>query len=82
MAGHKVVVLEAIDWGIYTEQTPSTTRFDIVRGMVCGLLVSEDDEKIVLTPQWFFDGGTRCTLVIPKCTIVSRTDLELQPSKL
>lgn len=82
VAALKVVVLDAVDWGIYTEQVPGATHFDIARGTVCGLLVSEDDEKIALTPQRFFDGGMRCTLVIPKCTIISRTDLLLEPKEL
>lgn len=74
----KVVVIEAVDWGIIDEQTHSTASFDITRGMVCGFLVSENDELLVLTQQWFDDDGIRCTLAIPKCTIVHRTDLELQ----
>lgn len=77
----KVVVLEAIDWGIYTNQVSAKHEFDIVRGMVVGFLVSEDNEKIVLAPQWFYDGDTRCTLVVPKCTITNRTDLELEPTE-
>lgn len=77
-ARQNVVVIEAVDWGIMAAQAPSTHEFDIVRGMVCGFLVSENDELLVLTQQWFADGGVRCTLAIPKCTIISRTDLELQ----
>jgi hypothetical protein len=74
----KVCVVEAVDWGIIAEQTHSTAAFDIVRGTICGFLVSENDELLVLTQQWFNDGGVRCTLAIPKCTIINRTDLELQ----
>lgn len=73
----KVVVLEAVDWGSTSEQTPAYYQFEIVRGMLCGFLISENDEFIVITQQWFDAGDVRNTMSIPKCTIKHRTDLEL-----
>lgn len=70
-----IVALKAVDWGVYGEQVSAKHSFDIVRADIVGFLVSEDEEKIVLTPQWFQDDGTRYTLVIPKCTITSRFDV-------
>jgi len=68
------VALRAIDWGIQAEQLSERTDFDLARGDLIGYLVSEDDEKIVVTMQWFHGAGVRCTLAVPKVCISFRED--------
>lgn len=77
MTERVIVALRAVDWGMYGDQTSDKTEFKIVWANVVGFLVSEDEEKIVLAPQWFDEGDTRCTLVIPKVCISERRDIEM-----
>lgn len=70
-----IVVLQAIDWGIMTDQVSSRTDFQLTRANLVGFLVSEDEEKIVIAPQWFTDEGIRCTLVVPQVCVERRRDI-------
>lgn len=74
-----LVAVRAVDWAFTDDETDVRThRFDVVRAWLCGWLVDEDDERLVIAMQWFDDHVVRSTLAIPKACIVERVDKELQ----
>lgn len=60
-----VLAVHAVDWAIYTEQTPDTHEFKVVHGVIYGQVVAVTDDGFALAPQVFQDGDVRCTLMIP-----------------
>lgn len=72
-----IVAVFAKDWAMHSEQAERKFDFDVICGWVVGLLVREDDDKIVITHEWFpSDDHVRCTSVIPKLCILERIDYE------
>ena len=70
-----VVAVLAKDWALYGEEAEFDYEFDLITGWIVGLLISEDDEKIIITHQWFpGDDRVRRTSVLPKGNIVERID--------
>lgn len=66
----RLVALYAKDWGIYQETLHRSHDFVMVYGWIVGVLIAEDDEKIVLAHEWFpGDNDVRHTSVIPKVCI-------------
>ena len=62
-----VVVLEAVDWSMFSDQVGADYDFKAMRGWVCGFLVKETGKYITLTRQ---------TITIPKANIKTRFDIE------
>ncbi len=60
-----MVCITAVDWGLYHEQLPRDTAFQIVRGKLYGEVVCVFVEGVALAPQVFTDGGVRNVLTIP-----------------
>ena len=75
----KIIRVKAIDWTQYTGFVEVVDHFNLLEAQVVGFLVKEDDERIVLSHQWFErDGATddvRYTTVIPKQMILEREEL-------
>lgn len=72
-----VVVLEAVDWAMLSDQVDADYDFKAMRGWVCGFLVKETKNYITLTQQWFVpDNQVRQTITIPKVNIKTRFDME------
>ena len=71
------VFIKAVDWGYHNEQVEPGYKMEMVVGSIVGILVEEDDEKVVLAFQVFDDGGMRNLLSIPKRCIIERFDLEV-----
>lgn len=70
-----VVAVLAKDWSLYSEQYEFEHEFDLIAGWIVGLLVSEDDEKIVIAHHWFpVEDQVRRISAIPKGNIVERID--------
>lgn len=47
----------------------------IVTADIVGILVQEDDEKVVVAQQLFMDGGRRYMLAVPQVCILERKDM-------
>lgn len=60
-----VLAVEAVDWGIHTEQTPLDGKYRIVHATLYGEVIYVSEEGFALAPQVFVDGDARCTLVVP-----------------
>lgn len=76
----KIVVIEAEDWAMNTEQLNEKYPFAPIVGHLCGFIVREDRKSISITQQWFeVEGQVRQTITIPKKNILHRTDLKLVP---
>lgn len=74
-----IVAIYAKDWAIYPDTLNRRFGFDVIRGWIFGLLLSEDDEKIVIAHEWFpKDDEFRHTSVIPKICIAQRLDYEFK----
>lgn len=72
------VYIEAVDWGVCSEQVAAGYSMPIVRGGVIGIVVDEDDDRMVLAQQIFDDGGMRALLSIPKVCISRRLALQVK----
>jgi hypothetical protein len=76
-----LVALYAQDWSIRHEQVDYRIgEFNVLWGWICGFLVKEDDEKIVITQQWFNNDDIRHTMIVPKVCVKERIDKELKPA--
>ena len=72
-----VVVLEAVDWSMFSDQVGADYDFKAMRGWVCGFLVKETGKYITLTQQWFAkENQVRQTITIPKANIKTRFNIE------
>uniref|UniRef100_A0A6M3JRZ3 Uncharacterized protein n=1 Tax=viral metagenome TaxID=1070528 RepID=A0A6M3JRZ3_9ZZZZ len=71
-----LVVLYAHDWASYgSEDVDENDDFSLMPAWITGLLINEDDEKIVLCPFYFHETGhTRNVMVISKHSIRFRKD--------
>lgn len=74
----QVVSIRAVDWGIYGEQMPADSDFQIVTGWIHGQIIKETDEFLAIAFQVFDDGGVRHVATIPKVCILGR--IEHQPT--
>jgi len=65
-----LVAVLACDWCYYEVQSPIDSPFTSIDGIIVGVLIHEDDEKIVLAHQVFPDEGqVRHVSVITKSSI-------------
>lgn len=72
-----VVVLEAVDWAMLTDQVGADYDFKPIKGWICGFLVKETKNYITLTQQWFVkENQVRQTITIPKVNIKTRFNME------
>ena len=72
-----VVVVEAVDWAMLTDQVGADYDFKPMRGWICGFLVKETKNYITLTQQWFVkENQVRQTITIPKVNIKTRYNIE------
>ena len=69
------VYIRAVDWGFYDGQLSPGETIDHVTADVVGVIIHEDEQRIVLAQQVFMDGGARKILSIPKVCIQIRRDL-------
>jgi hypothetical protein len=69
-----IVSVRAVDWGIYGEQMPADSDFQIVTGWIHGQIIKETDEFIAIAFQVFDDGGVRHVATIPKVCILERIE--------
>lgn len=76
---NKVVAVRAVDWGHTAGQMDVRDNFKLYEGWIIGLLVQEDEDKLVLAHNWFEDAGdVRATTAIPKVTIQERHEWNLR----
>lgn len=73
-----IVVLEAVDWGVYAEKVPPDTGWSLPVAYLAGTLLAENDEKVVLAAQLFGDGSSRFIMIIPKVCIKQRWEFTLE----
>lgn len=74
-----VIALHAKDWSGYDEQYAADAEFDLMRGWVVGVLLREDDEKIVIAHHWFMkDKQVRHVTVVQKSCIVRRVEFKVK----
>jgi len=65
----------ALDWAWYAEETDLEDEYALMGAWISGLVVEEDDDKIVLSPFYFPERSTsRGTIVISKHSIQKRKD--------
>lgn len=85
-----LIAVLAKDWSHYGGQVARDQPFDLISGWVAGLLVSEDDEKIVIAHEVFpTENEVRHTTVVQKreviedlrFTIQEREDPKMFPMK-
>lgn len=68
-----IVLVYATDWNSYSYQKDLDEEFNLCPGWVCGHLVKENREKIVIAQDYFPTlEAVRGTMVIPKSTIIFR----------
>lgn len=73
----------AKDWCYYEHDLPVTHKFSLVEGLIVGLKLSEDEEKIVIAHQYFEeDNKVRHTTVVSKSSILERLDFNFEDGKL
>lgn len=71
-----IVAVLGIDWSYYAGEEELHQNFRLAPGWTVGLLVKEDQEKLVIAHQYFTEGQVvRHTSVISKETIRKRIDL-------
>lgn len=71
-----VVAIEAVDWGMWSEQTtPDDSGLTIVRGTLYGQVVFCNDEWVTLAHQVFETGDVRWCISIPWVTVTQVTIL-------
>lgn len=67
---YPIVAVRATDWNQYSSFCDCSHNFGYAIGWVVGLLIKEDDEKIVIAHEYFEGGETlRNTTVIQRETI-------------
>ena len=72
----KAIRLRAVDWATFGDQhVPDDHKFEVTKGELCGFVVREDEEMLVLAQQIFTDGTYRAVLVVPKVCILEREEL-------
>lgn len=69
-----IVSIQAVDWGMYSEQMSRNHDFQMVTGWVHGEVVKETDDLLVIAHQSFDGGDVRHVVVIPKACILKRVD--------
>lgn len=81
-----VTVVIATDWCYYEQDRPIHScdkMFTLIDGVIVGLLIHEDDTKIVLAHQYFKEEEkVRHTTVVSKSSILERLDFEFKDGKL
>jgi len=74
----QIVAVLATDWCYYEAERPISKpdkMFTLIEGLIVGLKIFEDDEKIVVAHQYFEEEEkVRHTTVIDKRTIIERID--------
>lgn len=71
--GVTLIAVLARDWGVYSEQIDAGHDFSLVYGWVVGVLIGEDDEKLIIAHHWFArDGQVRHVTVVQKSCIIQR----------
>lgn len=68
----EIIVIEAVDWAMYHDQVDGDTEFDVIKGVIAGILVKETDDYIAITQQKFTTGQVRQTISVPKVCIKSQ----------
>ena len=76
----EVVLIYAEDWCYQAgDQKPRTSDFSTIDCCICGLLIKEDEEKVVVAHHWFPDqDDVRHVSVITKSTIKEMFRLSLE----
>lgn len=72
----QICVVLATDWSFYEAQACIENDFAPIDAIIVGFIIYEDDEKIVLSHQYFPDQNeVRHTTVITKSSIIERYHL-------
>lgn len=75
----EVEVIHAEDWCYHPDQKNRYSEFDTIDAVIVGFLIYEDDEKVVLTHQWFpGQDDVRHTSVITKHSIIERRQARIK----
>lgn len=70
--GFEVVAINATDWGVHSCQMELDTDWQLVEGWIAGVLIYEDDEKLVLAHHLFpADEAVRHVTTIPRANVFS-----------
>ena len=72
-----VVAIKATDWAGFDGQHErrDAKDFNLMPAWIVGMVVEEDNEKIVITQEHFFvDDTVRYTSVISKCSVLERVN--------
>lgn len=78
--GFEVVAVNATDWGVHSCQMDLDTPWALVEGWIAGILIYEDDEKMVLAHHLFpADDQVRHITTIPRVNIISTRRLFVAP---
>jgi hypothetical protein len=68
----QIVIVAARDWSHFGAQVDNDSVFDLIIGEVCGFLISEDEEKIVIAHERFVkENQLRHITAIPKANVVN-----------
>lgn len=82
----QIVAVFATDWCYYESDRPihkPDKMFTLIDGLIVGLLIFEDEKKVVIAHQYFEEEEkVRHTTVINKDTIIERLDFNFEDGKL
>lgn len=71
----EIVSIQAVDWGMYSEQVDTDSEFEPINGWVHGAIVRESAEFVAIAHQTFHDGvQVRHVVAIPKACILQRIE--------
>ena len=83
---YQIVAVVAKDWCYYENDRPIHNpgkMFTLIDGLIVGLLLHEDDEKLVIAHQYFKEEEkVRHTTVVSKFSISERLDFSFEDGKL
>jgi hypothetical protein len=76
----EVVIVQAKDWCYHaSEQRPRTDEYPSIDCFICGMLIHEDDDVVVIAHHWFPDQDeVRHVSTITKSTIVEMYRFSLE----
>lgn len=79
---YQIVAVTATDWCYYEDDRPiskADKMFTLIDGLIVGLLIYEDDTKMVIAHQYFIEEEkVRHTTVVNKVTVVERLDFNFK----
>ena len=74
-----IIAVYGRDWSRYTDQMDASADFSLMCGWVVGVLVREDDEKLVIAHHFFpREDQVRHTSVIQKSCVIRRVEFKVK----